>query len=145
MRKKGVRPSFPLILPPILLHHLHQPLKSLHPLQLQPPCIKRLSIRLKPVQHIMLLYPMLRRIPMIALNKSHHLLIPFLPSFFLCHTLILFCPVYRDGITTFTVPCVSPQGHLHPRSFSTSSSEINLSIGNLKSLAYSSSISADPG
>ena len=78
-----------LILPPILFRHFQKFSKLLHPLRLQFPCIKNLPIRLHPVQHIVLLNPMLRRIPMIALNKSHHLLIPLHPPFLLCHSQIL--------------------------------------------------------
>ena len=39
------------------------------------PGIMKLTLLLHPIQHIMLLKPMLRRIAMIGFNKIHHLLI----------------------------------------------------------------------
>ena len=72
----------------------------LHPLSLHLSCIHHLPVRLHPVEHIMFFYSVLRRIPVIALNKSHHLLIPHHPSLILCHTIILLCSVCCDIIAT---------------------------------------------
>ena len=74
-----------LILPPILLHHFQKLFKLLHPVRFHLPSIKNLPIRLQPIEHIMLLNPMLRRVPIIRLNKTHHLIIPRYPPFILRH------------------------------------------------------------
>ena len=93
------QPSLPLVLPPILFRHFQKFSKLLHSLRLQLPSIHSLSIRLHPIQHIMLLNPMLRWIPMILLQKPHHLLESRLPPFFLCHSLFFTCP----GIPSRTI------------------------------------------
>ena len=89
-----------LILPPILFRHFQKFSKLLHPVRFHLPSIHHLPIGLHPVEHIVLLYPMLRRISMIRLNKTHHLIIPHHPSLFLCHTIILLCSVCCDIIAT---------------------------------------------
>ena len=58
----------------------------LHPLRPHLPRIQRLSIRLQPVQHIMLLNPMPRRITMVGLNELNHFIISNQPSRLLIHT-----------------------------------------------------------
>ena len=69
-----------------LFHLRHQFPKTLYSFHLQPPRIHQLPLLLHPVQHIMLLYPMLRRIPVIRLNETLHLIIPYQPTSFLIHT-----------------------------------------------------------
>ena len=71
----------------ILLHQSKKFFKRLHPLWFHLSCIKSFSIGLQPIQHIVLLYPVLRWIPMIDLNKTNHLFILNLPSFLLRHAL----------------------------------------------------------
>ena len=75
-----------LIFPSILLHQFLKFSKLLYPLRLHLPSIKDLPIRLQPIEHIMLLNPMLRRIPMIDLYKVNHLIIPRYPPIILRHT-----------------------------------------------------------
>ena len=79
------RNQVPLILPPILFRHFQKFSKLLHPLRFHLPSIKSLSIGLAPVQHIMLLNPVLRWIAFVDLNEVLHLLIPFLPFLILRH------------------------------------------------------------
>ena len=69
----------------ILFAQYKQLLKRFHPLRLQPPRIHQLPLLLHPIQHIMLLNPMLRRIPMIHLNETLHLLKSYFPSLVLRH------------------------------------------------------------
>ena len=47
-----------------------------------------IRIVLEPIEKIMLLYPILRRIAFVGFNKINHLFISFLPTFFLRHTSI---------------------------------------------------------
>ena len=70
-----------------LLSQLQQLLKQLHPLRLQLPRIHPLPIRLQPVEHIMLLNAMPRRIPMVRLHEIHHLIVFGQPSVVLRHSL----------------------------------------------------------
>ena len=70
----------------ILFAQYKQLLKRFHPLRLQPPRIHQLPLLLHPIQHIMLLNPVLRRIPMIHLNEALHLIISFQPTRLLIHT-----------------------------------------------------------
>ena len=65
----------PLILPPIQFRHGKKLFKLLHSLSLHLPSIQRFTIGLQPIKHIMLLNPMLRRIPMVLLQEPHHLII----------------------------------------------------------------------
>ena len=81
------QPSLPLVLPPILFRHFQKFSKLLHPLGLHFPSIKSFSIGLQPVQVVMLLNPMLRRIPSIAFNKLNHFIVFCHPSFSLFHIL----------------------------------------------------------
>ena len=79
--------SLPLVFPLILLHHGKEFLKLPHPFWLHLPRIKRLSIRLQPIQHIMFLKLILRRISMIGVDKLYHLIISCIPLSFLIHNL----------------------------------------------------------
>ena len=74
-----------LILPPILLHHGKKLFKLLHPLRLHLPRIQGFTIRLHPIQHISILCHILRRIPMVGLNKLNHLLVSLKPPCLLIH------------------------------------------------------------
>ena len=76
--------SYVLIHPLILLHQCQQSLESLHPIGFKLSRIKSLTVSLHPVQHIMLLQSMLRRIAMIGFNKTNHLLVSYVPPLFLC-------------------------------------------------------------
>lgn len=65
----------------ILFHELLELLKSPNPLWLQSPGIQQLPLLFHPIQHQVFFHPMLGRIPVINLYKSHHLQefqIPFL-------------------------------------------------------------------
>ena len=55
-----------LIHPSILFNERQKPFEHLYPLRLHLPRIKNFPIRLHPIQQIMLLNPMTRRIPMIS-------------------------------------------------------------------------------
>ena len=79
------RPLFILILSLILFRQFKKFSKLLHPLSLHLPCIHHLPIRLQPIQHIMLLNPMPRRIPMVLLQESHHFIVSHYPAFVLRH------------------------------------------------------------
>ena len=79
------RPLFILVLPPIQFHHFQKFSKLLHPLSLHLTCIQGFTIRLQPIQMVMLLNMVLRRIPPIRFNKANHLIIPRLPTFILFH------------------------------------------------------------
>ena len=74
-----------LILPPIPFRHFQKFSKLLHPLWFHLSSIQGFTIRLEPVEHIMLLYPMLRGISMICLNVALHLIIPRHPLIALGH------------------------------------------------------------
>lgn len=78
-----------LIHPSILFNERQKPFEHLYPLRLHLPRIKSFSIGLQPVEHIVLLNPMLRRITFIALNKRHHLIISSQPLLFLRHTTLI--------------------------------------------------------
>ena len=78
-------PLFPLIYMLIFLTQLQQPFELLHPFQLHLPCIHQFPIRLHPVEHIVLLNSMARRITMISLDETLHLIVSFLPFFGLGH------------------------------------------------------------
>ena len=69
----------------ILLHQSKKFFKRLHPLWFHLSCIKSFSIGLQPIQHIVLLYPMFRRIPFVGLNKCYHLIIFRQPTSLLIH------------------------------------------------------------
>ena len=71
-----------LIFPSILLRQGKKLFKLLHPLRLHLPSIKSFPIGLDPVEHIMLLKPVFRWIPVVGLYKLHHLKISSLPSHF---------------------------------------------------------------
>ena len=75
-----------LILSFILLHQGQKLFKLLYPLKLYLPLIHRLPVRFEPVQHIMLLKPMLRRIPMILFNEGFNFIISCQPTCLLIHT-----------------------------------------------------------
>jgi len=76
---------FILILPSILFRHFQKFSKLLHPLWFHLPSIQGFTIRLQPIQMVMLLNPMPWRIPLIRFNKRHHLIVTYQPAFFLCH------------------------------------------------------------
>ena len=80
---------FPLIFPLVLLTHLQQLLERLYPLWLQFPSIQSFSCGLKPIEHIVLLNAMTRRIPVVFLNKFSHLIISNSPSYILRHIIRL--------------------------------------------------------
>ena len=90
------RPLFILILSPILFRHFQKFSKLLYPLQLHLPSIHRFTIRLEPVEHIMFLNSILRRIPLIGLYETNHLLILHYPLLVLCHCIL----------SAFTLPCI---------------------------------------
>ena len=77
--------------------------KLLHPLRFHLSSIKSLSIGLAPVEHIMLLYPMARRIPSIAFNKIYHLFIFILPPFILCHIIPVLIKLSWPLVPTSTI------------------------------------------
>ena len=77
-----------LVFPSILFHHFLKFSKLLQPLHSHLPSIQKLSIRLQPIEHIMLLGSVFRRIMMISFNKSLHFIEPTLPSFVLRHRLL---------------------------------------------------------
>ena len=81
-----------LILPPILFRQGKKLFKLLYPLRFHLPRIHPLPGRLHPIQHIMLLNPILRRIPMFTLHERHHLIISLPPFLVLCHTSITINP-----------------------------------------------------
>ena len=81
------RPLFILILSPILFRHFQKFSKLLHPLYLHLSSIHRFTIRLQPIELVMLLYSMSRWIPFVGLNKCHHFNIFHHPSFVLCHNI----------------------------------------------------------
>ena len=83
------QPSPMLVYPFILFHQYQERFKPFHSLRLHPPRIHHLPVCLQPVQHVMLLNPVLRRIPMIGLHEAHHLLIPRSPPFILSHIIFL--------------------------------------------------------
>ena len=68
--------SLILIHPSILLPQLQQLLKHGQPLLLHLPGIHPFPVGLEPIEHIMLLQPMLRRVPLIRLNEGLHLIVP---------------------------------------------------------------------
>ena len=80
---------FPLILPLVLLTHLQQLLERLYSLRLQIPSIQSFSCGLKPIEHIVLFYPVTRWITVILLNKGLHLIIANIPTFVLRHIIRL--------------------------------------------------------
>ena len=77
--------SNPLVLPSVNLCECKKFFELLYPLRLQFPSIQRFTIRLQPIEHIMLLYPMLRRISMILLYEGFHLIISCQPTSLLIH------------------------------------------------------------
>ena len=84
------RPLFILILPPILFRHFQKFSKLLHSFRLQRPSIHLLPIMFQPrIIFTSLLCIILRRIPLIGLNKRHHLLVFTKPTFILLHALQL--------------------------------------------------------
>ena len=84
---KGDRGSSLLILIHsfILFAQFQQLHKLTKPRFRQFPRIHYLPIRLQPVQHIMFLNPVPRRIPLILLDEPLHLIIPHQPTCFLIH------------------------------------------------------------
>ena len=105
--KFSLRPLFILILPPILFRHFQKFSKLLYPLLLHLPRIHHLSVSLQPVQHIMLLNPVFRRIPVIGLNKPHNLLISCQPTCFLIHyTINLYCLQRKSHSKTNWQVCI---------------------------------------
>ena len=74
-----------LIHPSILFNERQKPFEHLYSLRLQLSGIQKFPLMLNPVQHIMLLYPVFRRIPVVVMDKSHHLIIFCLPTFILRH------------------------------------------------------------
>lgn len=77
--------SNPLVLPSVNLCECKKFFELLYPLRLQLPSIQRFTIRLQPVEHIMLFYSMLRRIPMLTFNELLHFIIPIQPTCLLIH------------------------------------------------------------
>ena len=69
----------------ILLHHGKEFLKLPHPLWLHLTSIQGFTICFQPVQHIMFLKLILRRISMIGVDKLYHLIISCIPLSFLIH------------------------------------------------------------
>ena len=69
----------------ILFNERQKPFEHLYSLRLHLISIKSLSIGLAPVEHIMLLNPMARRIPMVPFQELNHLIKSHYPSFVLCH------------------------------------------------------------
>ena len=74
-----------LINPFILFYQFEQSVKQTYPLWFHLPRIHHLPIRFHPIEHIMLLNPMLRWIPVVGLNETNHLLVSLKPSCFLIH------------------------------------------------------------
>ena len=72
--------SNPLVLPSVNLCECKKFFELLYPLRLQLPSIQRFTIRLQPVEHIMLFYSMLRRIPMLTFNELLHFIKPIQPT-----------------------------------------------------------------
>lgn len=77
--------SNPLVLPSVNLCECKKFFELLYPLRLQLPSIQRFTIRLQPVEHIMLFYSMLRRIPMLTFNELFDLIVPSQPTCILIH------------------------------------------------------------
>ena len=76
-----------LILPPILFRQFKKFSKLLHSLRLHRSCIHLPPIMLQPrIIFTSLLRIILRWIPLIRLNKCHHLIVSRCPSLILCHT-----------------------------------------------------------
>ena len=97
---------FILIFPPILFRHFQKFSKLLYPISFHLSSIQCFTIRFQPIQVVMLFNLVLRRIPMIDLNKLNHLFTSFLPTFFLLHIL----PACRNIVASFAnVPCASSQ------------------------------------
>ena len=69
----------------ILFNQSHKLFERLYPIEVKFPCIVKLTLLLHPIQHIMLFYPMLRRIAMIGFNKINHLLVSCKPTCLLIH------------------------------------------------------------
>ena len=80
-------PSLPLILPPILLAECEYFLKLNLSIRLKLPLIHQLPIMFHPVQHQMLLNPVLRWIPMVLFYERFDFIISSHPSFILRHTI----------------------------------------------------------
>lgn len=74
-----------LILSFILFHKGEQFFEQLCPFWFQLPCIHQLSPSFQEMHHQLLFWIVFRRIPMIGLNKSLHLIESYQPSFVLCH------------------------------------------------------------
>lgn len=86
-----ITPLFILIFPSILLRHIQKLFELLQPLRFHLPSIKSFSISFDPVEKLpSLLIIMFAWITMMGIDKSLHLLIPFLPPFILCHRFISF-------------------------------------------------------
>jgi len=77
--------SNPLVLPSVNLCACKKFFELLYPLRLQLPCIQRFTIRLQPVEHIMLFYSMLRWVAFIRFNELLHFIIPIQPTCILIH------------------------------------------------------------
>lgn len=75
-----------LIHPSILFNECQEPFEHLYPLLLQLSSIQKFPLMLNPVQHIMFLNSVLRRISAILLQKPHHFIVSHHPSFFLPHS-----------------------------------------------------------
>jgi hypothetical protein len=74
-----------LIQPAVFFGDFHQTIEFFKPVWGIVAFRNPLLVALKPIQHIMLLYPMFRGAAMIGFHKRHHLVILALPSFVLCH------------------------------------------------------------
>ena len=77
--------SNPLVLPSVNLCECKKFFELLYPLRLQLPSIQRFTIRLQPVEHIMLFYSMLRWVAFIRFNELLHFIIPIQPTCILIH------------------------------------------------------------
>ena len=72
----------------ILLYQRQQFSEHPYSIRLQFSCIQQLPLLFHPIQHQVLLNPMLGGIPMISLYKTNHLLIPNRPFLILCHNVL---------------------------------------------------------
>jgi len=101
--------SNPLVLPSVNLCECKKFFELLYPLRLQLPSIQRFTIRLQPVEHIMLFYSMLRWVAFIRFNELLHFIIPIQPTCILIHLtsyiLHLTSYLYRAAITFQSTIC----------------------------------------
>ena len=102
---KNHEPSLVLVLPPILFRHFQKFSKLLHPLRLHLSCIQLFSIMLQPrIIFTSLLRIILRRIPMISVDKFNYLLVPRLPLLILRHTNCFISPTSQLNYSSESQP-----------------------------------------